>query len=173
VVVFSLYPIKPEIFWGVLGVVLGGIALIYAILHHMDFKRLQNRMVISPLSKAFGLMAEGKWSEAVSEFKQAMKKAEAGYSVNFCNLIGLCHFENGEIDLALESYDLSRSLAKELNDKKGEAIACNHLGLIFKHRGEKKKALRYYQDAVGLFTQIGSQMGIENTRRNIQELKNK
>jgi tetratricopeptide (TPR) repeat protein len=161
--------VKSALFWGIVAVILGFVALRYEILHQRGLERLQKRD--DPFSKGVKLMGENKWAEAISELREAMKEAEAVYLVKLCNLIGLCYSNLGEPNSALETYKLCLSLANSLNDKKGEAFALCSLGRISENRGKWRKALRYFERALEIFTQIGAQKEIKITKRNIQELK--
>lgn len=145
-------------------------AIVFAIWHNLSIKRLQKK-IDDPFSKGLNLIGEHKWSEAIRELREAMKEGKAIYLVKFCNLIGLCYYALNELDSAFESYYLSLNLAKNLNDKNGEASARSSLGLIFKNRGEKEKALRYFEEALEIFTQIGAQREAEEAKRGIQILK--
>lgn len=52
----------------------------------------------------------------------------------------------------------------------GEANALGNIGLIYKGKGEKEKALKHYENALKIFTEIGAKREIEITERNIQRL---
>jgi tetratricopeptide (TPR) repeat protein len=163
---------KAELYIAIAGFVVGIIGILYAILHHRALKRLQ-KDILNPLPKVSKLMIENKWDEAITQFKQLMKDAKGSELWKYCNQVGICYSASGQLDLALESYNLSLSLAKYLIDEKGEAHACNYLGLHFKARGEKEKALKYFKDALKIFRKIGAQRETTDIKKNIKILKGK
>ncbi|MDP3024602.1 MAG: tetratricopeptide repeat protein [candidate division Zixibacteria bacterium] len=115
--------------------------------------------VFDPFAKGVKLMAEYKWDEAVIEFKQSMKEAKASQLVALYNLIGLCYYTPGKLDLTLENWNKSLSLAREFNDREGEASALGNLGIVYKTRGELDRAIKYHQDALKIDREIGNKKG--------------
>lgn len=159
-----------ELFFAIIGVVIAAIAIILGISHILSLKDLQKK-IDDPFLKGLRLMGEYKWRDAINEFNNEMKEAKAVYLVKFCNLIGLCYYLSNELDSAFENYSLSLSLAKNFNDKKGEASALSSIALIFMNRGDNEKAYKYFEDALRIFTNIGSQREIEMTKDNLVRLK--
>jgi tetratricopeptide (TPR) repeat protein len=123
--------------------------------------------VFDPFVKGLKRMREYKWDETIAEFKQSMKEAKASQLVALYNLIGLCYDRSGKFDLALESYNKSLALAKEFNDKEGEAGNLGNLGLIFKIRGDLEKALKYHEDALKIEREIGNKEGEATVLNNL------
>ena len=123
--------------------------------------------VFDPFAKGLKLMTEYKWDEAIDEFKKSMKDAKTSQLVALYNLMGLCYDTPGNLDLALKSYNESLNLAREFNDKVGEAKALGNLGLIYYTRGDLDNALRYHEDALKIDREIGNKEGESQDLGNI------
>ncbi|MGB3238112.1 MAG: CHAT domain-containing tetratricopeptide repeat protein, partial [Geitlerinemataceae cyanobacterium] len=67
---------------------------------------------------------------------------------------------------ALEYYEQSLPLRREVGDRAGEAVTLNNIGAVYFALGEKK-ALEYYQQSLPLFQAVGDRAGEANTLRNI------
>lgn len=59
------------------------------------------------------------------------------------------------------------NLAREVNDTKGLAAACNNLGVAYRTQGALDKALEYYLQALDGYRQIENPEGIAATQNNI------
>ena len=115
--------------------------------------------VFDPFAKGVKLRAEYKWDEAIAEFKKSVKEAKASQLVALYNLIGLCYYTPGKLDSTLQNWNKSLSLAKEFNDKEGEAVVLGNLGNIYGIRGELDKAVKYHEDALKLNQELGRKKG--------------
>jgi tetratricopeptide (TPR) repeat protein len=123
--------------------------------------------VFDPFLEGTKLMAEYKWDEAIAEFQKAMEEAKASQLVALFNLVGLCYDTSGRLSLALENYEESLRLARQLNDKQGEASALGNIGLIYKAKGDLDQALKYHQDALKIDREIGLREGEASDLGNI------
>jgi len=112
--------------------------------------------VFDPFLEGTKLMTQYKWDEAITEFKKSMKEAKASQLVALYNLIGLCYYTPGKLDLTLENWNKSLSLAREFDDKEGEAKALGNIGLIYQTRGDLDNALKYHEDALKIEREIGN-----------------
>ena len=81
--------------------------------------------------------------------------------------MGLIHQQKGETDKALEYYNESLKLHKEIKNKKGEADQLGNIGLIYQQKGEYDKSIAYFGDVLRLHRQTGNQMGAETGMVNI------
>jgi tetratricopeptide (TPR) repeat protein len=115
--------------------------------------------VFDPFAKGLKLMTEYKWNQAITEFKQSMKEAKASQLVALYNLIGICYYTPGKFDLTLENWNKSLSLAREFNDKEGEAKALGNLGIVYGIRGDLDKAIKYFEDALKIDIEIRNKEG--------------
>jgi tetratricopeptide (TPR) repeat protein len=93
-----------------------------------------------------------------------------GEAIAVALLINL-HYMIGDLDGALKYCQEALTLAKELCDKKSEATCLTYLGVIFENKGEKEKALIYYEKASEIFTQIGVQNEMEEIKEEFKILR--
>jgi tetratricopeptide (TPR) repeat protein len=97
---------------------------------------------------------------AIGEFKLAlehMKKAESLTSdkeklMYIYNQIGLIYWRMGYLDDALLYYSRSLSLARDLGNRRVQAIVLNNIALIYDNKDELDKALEYYEESLKLQT---------------------
>ena len=75
------------------------------------------------------------------------------------------------MDNSLECHKKALGIDRKIGIKEGEATDLSNIGLIFETHGEKERALKYFEDALKIFTEIGEQKGIEQTKENIKRLK--
>jgi len=123
--------------------------------------------VFNPFFEGTKLMAGYKWDEAIEEFKKAMAKAKGSQLVALFNLIGLCYYTPGRLDMALENYERSLKLARQFNDREGEAVALGNIGLIYGKRGELDRALKYHEEELKIDREMNRKEGIAAKLNNI------
>lgn len=126
--------------------------------------------VFDPFAKGLKLMKEkreSKWYEAIVQFQKAMKEARASQLVGLYNLIGLCYYTMGKLDLAWENYDNSLGLAVDVNDKLGEATARDNLGLIYQNKGDLDMALKFHKRALKIHREIGNRVDEATALNNV------
>jgi len=123
--------------------------------------------VRNPFEAGRKAMAEYKWDDAIGHFNEAMKEAKGTELVALYNLIGICHYTPGRLNQALESFEESARLAKEFNDKEGEAIALGNIGNIYQTKGELDKALKYFEDGLKIDREMDRKKGIAAKLGNI------
>lgn len=102
--------------------------------------------VFELFAEGLKLMTEYRWEEAIGKFRKAMKEAKINQLITFYYLLGNCYYMLYQRDLAIENWKVSLKLARDLNDKQGEAVilsdfrrkrrdpifrACTYLGLFF------------------------------------------
>jgi tetratricopeptide (TPR) repeat protein len=174
------YQIDPALFWtivlGVPAVLITILAWIFprkAKLDESTLKELEKRLgriyldglgkasspVLNPFSKGLKLMKEYKWMEAIAEFNKGIKSAQESQKVALYNLIGLCYYRHGKLDLAQQNYSTSLTLANRLKDREGEANVLGNLGLITQTKGDLNQALKYYENSLQIDREIGDKKG--------------
>ncbi|MFH2142856.1 MAG: tetratricopeptide repeat protein [Bacteroidota bacterium] len=83
------------------------------------------------------------------------------------NNIGYIYSTRGEIPRALEYYNKSLTIRKELGDKLGIAESLNNMGVIYDDQGYVIKALEYYNKSVSLYLEIGNKDGLAYSYNNL------
>ena len=104
-------------------------------------------------------------AEALHAFgkKQQYPKASAtGY-----NLQGIANYVQGNYPQALEYFQKSLAIQKELGDKKGIAKTLNNIGLIYMNQGNTPRALEYFQKSQAIKEELGDKKGIGAILNNI------
>ena len=75
------------------------------------------------------------------------------------NQAGCASEEIGHLDHAQEDYRLALARAREVNDRKTQRYALNNLGLLLNRLGERQEALGYFEEALKLAGELGSEDG--------------
>lgn len=86
---------------------------------------------------------------------------------NALNNIGYVYKQQGNTSKALEWYEKSLKIRKQLDDKKGIATSFNNIGLIYNNLGDISKALGYYKSALKIQNEIKDLKGIAISSNNI------
>ena len=76
-------------------------------------------------------------------------------------------YRTGDYEQAMEKFQQSLKLAREINDKSGIATLLNNIGEIYYARGEYDKALRYYEEALAIGRELRDKSGIATRLNNI------
>jgi tetratricopeptide (TPR) repeat protein len=115
--------------------------------------------VFDPFLEGTNRMNQYQWNKAIEEFKKSIKEAKGNELVGLFNLIGNCHHHLGKLSEALENYEMSLRLAKQYDDKKGEAAATGNIGIIYQTKGDFDQALKYHGEALKIDRDIGNKKG--------------
>ncbi len=83
------------------------------------------------------------------------------------NNIGFIYKQQGGIPQALEYYQKSLEIKKEINNNKGIANSLNNIGRIYEQQGDIPKALEYYHKSLKIREEIGNKAGIAESLNNI------
>lgn len=83
------------------------------------------------------------------------------------NNIGYVADEQGNMDLALESYLKSMKLFAEIKDQMGLAKALNNIGSVYEDLGDIAKALEYYHKSLKIREEIKDEKGVAVCFNNI------
>ena len=68
--------------------------------------------------------------------------------------LGSAHDRQGDFETAIDYHERSLQIARELNDRLGEALACSNLGSDFACLGQVPVAIEYYQLSITLLDNI-------------------
>ncbi|MFY9310993.1 MAG: tetratricopeptide repeat protein [Bacteroidia bacterium] len=105
--------------------------------------------------------------KALTTANPAEKNSLLYTKANAFNNIGYVYKQQGNTTKALEWYDKSLKIRKQLDDKKGIAISFNNIGLIYNNLGDISKALDYYKSALKIQNEINDSRGIAISSNNI------
>jgi tetratricopeptide (TPR) repeat protein len=103
------------------------------------------REVFDPFAKGINLMKEYRWNDAIAKFKEAMKDAKTSQLIFLYNLIGVCYYAQDILDLAIENWYKSLTLAKDCGNREGEKTAVGNIRLIFQSRGYSNEILKDFK----------------------------
>ncbi|HEY7513120.1 MAG TPA: protein kinase, partial [Vicinamibacteria bacterium] len=121
--------------------------------------RLQPRYGAALLGLGRVLNSGGSSEEAIESLKEALAtgqfdgKTEALGMIH--SILGVAYRNTGQFDLAIGELDQSLELRKKAGDKGGTAVTLQNLASVYEHRGDMKKALDYYTEALALARSIG------------------
>ncbi|MHA1278528.1 MAG: tetratricopeptide repeat protein [Candidatus Helarchaeota archaeon] len=134
------------------------------------FKELRDKSNISKCLTNVGIALGnlGDWDRAVLNFQNSIKWFEsvhdqAALSKALVDL-GVAYYNKGEVDRAIESYYKSRELFRKLGDRPGEALACQNLGWAYRKQNKNQKALKYFSEALGIYTTLITPISDEEFR---------
>jgi tetratricopeptide (TPR) repeat protein len=96
------------------------------------------------------------WNNALTIFIR--KKDTRGQSICYTNL-GLAYYELGDVRRAIEYYNKSLEIDREIGDKAGESIGYTNLGLAYHSRGDFKKAIEYHENSLEINIKIRDKAG--------------
>lgn len=83
------------------------------------------------------------------------------------NLIGNILFETGHAADAQERFEELLEHASQWSDEEFSARASNNLGVVSNVRGQRDRALTYYQRALAAYQRLGNRLGIAETHNNL------
>lgn len=83
------------------------------------------------------------------------------------NNIGIVFQDRGDFAKAIDFYNRSLDIKKEIGNKKGIAISLNNIGGIYSDQGNYAKAVDYLNQSLKLDAEIGDKYGMANTLNNL------
>ncbi len=84
------------------------------------------------------------------------------------NFMGLLYDDAGDFEKALEYYQKSLEIRKEIDNKKGIASCYTNLGVLYLHNsGDVKTALDYYFKAMTIYEELNYDKGLSKSLNNI------
>lgn len=84
--------------------------------------------------------------------------------------LGRLHETIGNLDNALEHYEQSLAIMKEIGDKSGEGTTLNNISTIYRAHGDYETALKYLQQSLHITKEIGDKSGEGTTLNNISQI---
>jgi hypothetical protein len=112
------------------------------------------------LKQSLGLRAEQVGAsfreKSVSKpFATLVEKRGAGADFGTLNTLGIKYFEWGNYSKAIEYFEHSLLLSRELGDKASEATILNNLGSVYSIAGDLARAVELYNHALQINKEIG------------------
>lgn len=85
----------------------------------------------------------------------------------FINNLGLLYLNLSQYPKALDYFQQSLKIAREIRDHKGEASSLNNMGLISRRQGQYQQALDYFQQSLVIMREINDHYGIATNLSNL------
>lgn len=95
-----------------------------------------SRIPESPLSKGDALYQQGKYTEALQEYKSVLEENQEIYEAY--EKIGLCYYRLGDLDKAVEAFK------QTLTGEPLSPVALINLSAIYFHKGNIEEGMRYF-----------------------------
>ncbi len=97
------------------------------------------------------------WSEIglTASRKNGNLQGEANYLVT----LGYAYDDLGDYLKAIEYYEQTLAIVREISDRMGEAGALGNMGVSYRNLGEYQKAIEFYEAALEIFKEIGNRSG--------------
>ena len=121
-----------------------------------------NNNVDSIVRLADVLYLQGDYTQALTFYKESLRRAgrsEIGAIVAALNGAANSAYYSGNYDEALENYQRSVEVQKNLPDKMGLATAIRGIGNVHRTRGDYGAALENYFNSLSIFDQIKAPLG--------------
>lgn len=106
--------------------------------------------VISNVPVVFAQTTQDKNKEALLLYEEANKQ-----------------YEQGQYQQAIETFQKALILVKEINERYGETLIYNKLGIIYQNLGDYPQSLRYFEQALPITKELGEQAGEASILNNI------
>ncbi len=89
------------------------------------------------------------------------------------NRIGMINKYLGNYDDAIQAFEVSISIVKELEDKNTLAHRFNGIAGVYFRKKEHETAISYYEESRDLFMELGQEKSAQTLEKNIQNVKDK
>lgn len=103
--------------------------------------------------------------EALSEYESSVENTEAPAAI--LNTMGLTYQQKGEMDTAMESFEMALEEYREIGNKRGESMVLNNMGIIHFSRGDLAAAEPLYARSRDISHDVGDIQGRANAITNI------
>ncbi|MCJ7457368.1 MAG: hypothetical protein MUP17_00030 [candidate division Zixibacteria bacterium] len=112
-----------------------------AILHVYSNRFTSDSSQVSDLfNEGVQLIKKQNWDMAIAKFEEAKKQdPTAGQLIAIYSFIGQCKYYKDDLKLAIENWNKSFNLAKDVGDEDGERAALGYLSLIVRPKEELPK----------------------------------
>jgi tetratricopeptide (TPR) repeat protein len=81
--------------------------------------------------------------------------------------LGVVYYRLGKFDKALEQFQASLTIRREMSDRIGEAETLNYIGQIYFQHGDFDTALEQFQASLAIFREMDQQLGEVQSRHHI------
>jgi len=98
-----------------------------------------------------------RWSEAQS--KCARLTGDKTSESHALNNLGLAYKHLSDFHTAIDYYNQSLSIAREINDLRAQANILGNLGVAYKALGETRKSIAFHEQALAIRRQLGDRRG--------------
>jgi tetratricopeptide (TPR) repeat protein len=113
----------------------------------------------------------GLWADSIRWNERGLEAAEnrqdKKIAAALLNNIGLVYDKLGQRERALQYYERTLPIRREVGDRSGEGVALNNIGAVYDKLGQREKALQYYERALPIRREVGDRSGEAATLSNI------
>ena len=185
--------IKRELLWTLLEAVIKAIGILVVCLHcawasqfatkrsiagerniqdYLDgLPQTKNAELKRLFEKGYSLYEDEKYVEAIGPFQACLKlKTEDSEREALLILIGNAFCTLGKLKEAEDHYQEALLIGRRIKDKEGEASSLGNMGLIYQAKGDLDQALKYMNEALKIFEDIGMPEQIGKVKRNIERV---
>ncbi len=81
--------------------------------------------------------------------------------------LGICYYSLGDYPRAIDYYQQSLAIAREIGNRQGEGAALGNLGNCYYRLGDFPRAIDYYQQSLAIAREIGNRRGEGNALGNL------
>ena len=104
--------------------------------------------------------------ELVTVYQQQEEQTNWKYTASLTSL-GNVYYSLGEYQKAIEFYQQSLAITREIGDRGGEAYFYGNLGAVYQSLGEYEKAIEFHQQSLAIKREIGDRGGEANSYNNL------
>ena len=129
------------------------------------------------IAKAYSLWRLGKLDESLEtisknehillKINQKKSKKISKRKAGLRRIQGVVFHTKGELEEALEYYQESLELYKEVDEKQEISSILNNLGVLCRNKGDLYTALKYYEESLEIYQEIGNKDDIAASFNNI------
>ncbi len=96
--------------------------------------------------------------ELVTVYQQQEEQTNWNYAASLTSL-GNVYYSLGEYQKAIEFYQQSLAITREIGDRGGEGKSYGNLGTVYRSLGEYQKAIEFHQQSLAIDREIGDRGG--------------
>jgi len=104
------------------------------------------------------------WGKYVDDWAKGLEKNKGYLKYSTAGLIfyGVLNFSR-----AIENYEKSLEIAKEIGDKGKESACYGNLGIAYRNLGDVKRAIKYYEKSLEIDKRTGNKLGASKSYTNL------